>query len=224
MNHKEVAQYLQDNPSFFEENAELLAKIEIPHPHGGHAIPLVDRQMLGLREKNRALEAKLAELLQFGEENDVTSEKMHRLSGALLAGSTRDALLRALQSQLKDEFAIAHVALRLWGLAPREFDAGREEFAEVTDELKAYAASLADPYCGANNLAEAASWFGDATGQVSSVAHIPLRETAMAAGEGVCVGMLVLGSGEAARFYAGMGTLYLKRLGDLAGAGLSRFA
>ena len=114
--------------------------------------------------------------------------------------------------------------MRLWGLAPREFDAGREEFAEVTDELKAYAASLADPYCGANNLAEAASWFGDATGQVSSVAHIPLRESAMAAGEGACVGMLVLGSGEAARFYAGMGTLYLNRLGDLAGAGLSRFA
>ncbi|MSQ51966.1 MAG: DUF484 family protein [Betaproteobacteria bacterium] len=224
MNPEDVANYLQDNPSFFENYAEVLARIQVPHPHGGQAIPLVDRQMLGLREKHRELEAKLAELLQFGEKNDAIGEKMHRLSGALLAGPTRDALLSALQANLKEEFSIPHVALRLWGLPPRELDADREEYAEVTDELKTYAASLAEPYCGANGHAEAASWFGDSAGRVNSVAHIALREPPMGTGAGACVGMLVLGSEDAVRFYADMGTLYLKRLGDLASAGLSRFA
>jgi uncharacterized protein len=38
--------------------------------------------------------------------------------------------------------------------------------------------------------------------------------------EGECVGLLALGSAEAERFYAGMGTLYLGRIADLAAAAL----
>jgi uncharacterized protein YigA (DUF484 family) len=224
MNPEDIAQYLQDNPSFFEEYAEALAKIQVPHPHGGQAISLVDRQLLGLREKYRALEAKLAELLQFGEENDAISDKMHRLSSALLAAPGRDALLSALNTSLKHDFSIPHVALRVWGLPSRELDEDREEYAEVSGELKTFAASLDEPYCGASNNAEAAAWFGASFEGVKSVALIPLREAAMASGGGACVGMMALGSEDAARFYSEMGTLYLKRLGDLAGAGLSRFA
>ena len=220
MNPDDVARYLQDNPTFFDNYAEVLAKIQVPHPHGGQAIALVDRQMLGLREKYRALEAKLAELLQFGEENDAISEKMHRLSAAMLAAPGRDALLSALHAGLRDDFSIPCVALRLWGLPPRELDAGCAEYAPVSDELKTYAASLAEPHCGANANAEAAGWFGQAAADIGSVAHIPLRES----GGGACVGLLVLGSEDTGRFYPEMGTLYLKRLGDLAGAGLSRFA
>lgn len=224
MTPEDIAQYLQDNPSFFEEYADVLAKIQVPHPHGGKAIALVDRQLLGLREKYRTLEAKLAELLQFGEENDAISEKMHRLASALLAAPSCDALLSTLNANLKDEFSIPHVGIRLWGLPPRELQAQRDEFAEVSIELKVYATSLGEPYCGANNYAEAGDWFGQPAADVNSVAHIALRESALVSGSCACVGMLVLGSEDGARFYAGMGTLYLKRLGDLIGAGLSRFA
>jgi len=38
-----------------------------------------------------------------------------------------------------------------------------------------------------------------------------------------CFGMLALGSEDVLRFYPEMGTLYLKRMGDLAGAALLRF-
>ena len=223
MNPDDVAQYLQENPAFFEDYAEVLAQIQLPHPHGGRAIGLADRQVLNLREKHRALEAKLAELLQFGEENDAISEKMHRLGLALLAAPSRDALLWALKFNLREDFAIPHVAMRLWGMRPRELDAGAEEYGEVSDALKNHAASLAQPYCGANNNAEAGGWFGEAAAQVRSAAYIPLRESVAGAGSGVCVGMLALGSEDAARFYAEMGTLYLARLGELAGAGLTRF-
>ena len=50
--------------------------------------------MLSLREKSRALEGKLRELVQFGEENDIISERVHRLTLALLAARDLPAVLR----------------------------------------------------------------------------------------------------------------------------------
>ena len=66
MKADEIARYLQDHPNFFEEYAELLAQLYIPHPHGGRAISITERQILTLREKARQLESKLGELIRFG--------------------------------------------------------------------------------------------------------------------------------------------------------------
>jgi uncharacterized protein YigA (DUF484 family) len=59
-----------------------MANMVVPHPHGGRTISITERQMLALRDKNKQLESKMGELLQFGEENDAISEKMHRLAVA----------------------------------------------------------------------------------------------------------------------------------------------
>ena len=37
---EEVAQYLKQHPQFFDEYADMLADIYVPHPHGGRAIPI----------------------------------------------------------------------------------------------------------------------------------------------------------------------------------------
>src|SRR5256885_14814170 len=75
----DVARYLRENPDFFESYADMLAEITVPHPHGGRAIPLSDRPMLGLREKSRALESRLTQLLQIGEGKDAVGGEMHHL-------------------------------------------------------------------------------------------------------------------------------------------------
>jgi uncharacterized protein YigA (DUF484 family) len=54
--------------------------VVVPHPHAGRTISITERQMLALRDKNKQLEGKMGELLQFGEENDAISVKMHRLA------------------------------------------------------------------------------------------------------------------------------------------------
>lgn len=72
---EEVAQYLRTHPEFFEEYADVLAEIQIPHPHGGRAIPISERQIVALRDKNRILQDKLGELIRFGEENGAITEK-----------------------------------------------------------------------------------------------------------------------------------------------------
>ena len=114
MKPDDVARYLKENPVFFEDYADLLSQIFLPHPHGGRAIPLSERQVLTLREKSKALEAKLAELIQFGEENDAISLKIHRLCLALLGSKDLDSMLSALYLHLREDFAVPHAALRVW--------------------------------------------------------------------------------------------------------------
>jgi uncharacterized protein YigA (DUF484 family) len=214
MKSDDVAQYLQANPQFFEEHAELVSHLVIPHPHGGRTISITERQMLSLRDKNRQLEGKMGELLQFGEENDTISEKMHRLGVAMIATATFQSVLHTLNFHLRDDFSVPHVALRLWE-RPENADE-LPEFAEVSAELQAFAETLNQPYCGSTTGFETSSWFGDAAPHIRSQALIAMRNG------GGTIGLIALGSEEAKRFYAGMGTLYLERLGELASAALAR--
>jgi uncharacterized protein YigA (DUF484 family) len=218
MDSERVAAYLKQHPEFFEQYADVLSQIYVAHPHGGRAIALADRQVLTLRERNKVAEAKLAELLQFGEENDAIGEKMHRLATALLSAQGLDAALGALYYNLREDFAVPHAAVRAWNL-----DTEGPEATPVSDELKQYSASLAQPYCGASENAEAASWFGEAGPNVRSVALMALREPGPAGTAGAVVGLLALGSEDVERFYPDMGTLYLQRMGELASAALARY-
>ena len=68
--------------------------------------------------------------------------------------------------------------------------------------------------CGAAAGNAFTACFGEAAEHVRSIALVPLGETAI-------FGMLALGSEDAKRFYADMGTLYLRRIGELCAAGVS---
>ncbi|MDR1994214.1 DUF484 family protein [Azonexus sp.] len=211
---EDVADYLKNHPSFFEQYADLMAQIFLPHPHGGRAISLAERQMLSLREKNRAAEAKLAELITFGEENDAISEKVHRLAVGLIAAETFQAVIHLINFHLRDDFAIPHVALRLWDKPEGVEDL--PEFAAVSEELQVFAETLGRPYCGSTAGFGTASWFGEQAPHIRSQALIALRNG------GGTIGLIALGSEEGQRFYAEMGTLYLERLGELVSAALAR--
>src|SRR3954469_14381156 len=123
MSPDDVARFLRPNPKFFGQNPELLDTIRVTHPYGGRAIPLAERQTVALRDKARLLESKLGELIQFGEENHAISEKVHRLSTALVGAPDFAAVAHALYFHLREDFAVPHVALRVWGKSvPADFD------------------------------------------------------------------------------------------------------
>ncbi len=119
MDANEIASYLKGHPEFFEHYAELLAQIHIPSPHGGKAISITERQIGAMRDKVKQLEAKLAELISFGEENDAISDKVHRLGVALLGATDLTGVMRVLYSHLGGDFAVPHVAVRIWGVGRR---------------------------------------------------------------------------------------------------------
>lgn len=211
---EEIADYLKNNPGFFEQYADLMAQIFVPHPHGGRTVSLAERQMLTLRDKNRATESKLAELIAFGEENDQISEKVHRLSVALIAAETFQAVIHLLNFHLCDDFAVPHVALRLWKKPEGVGDL--PEFAAVAEELKVFADTLTHPYCGSTSGFGATAWFGEPASHIRSQALIALCDG------GNTFGMLALGSEEGQRFYPEMGNLYLERMGEMISAALVR--
>jgi hypothetical protein len=219
MDASEIASYLKSHPEFFEHYAELLSQLHIPSPHGGRAISITERQMATLREKVKELEAKLAELIHFGEENDVIAGKVHRLGVALQGVTDLAGVMRVLYSHLGGAFAVPHVAVRLWGVGQGEDET---EFTPVADAIKAYAGAARHPYCGSAAGQEAVAWLGERGDHVRSVAQIPLREASGGATGGACFGLLLLASEEVQRFYPEMGTLYLEQIGDLAAAALLR--
>jgi len=211
MDANDVAQFLRSNPQFFDQHPQLLEAIVVPHPHGGRAIPLTERQIVSLREKARLLEAKLAELLRFGEDNDAIAEKVHRLSLALLGAKDFAATAQALNFHLREDLAVPHVALRVWGKSLPE---GAPEGSAVDGELRDKVETMGAPQCGAAAASPFASLFGGAQEHIRSIALIPLGQTR-------AIGVLALGSEDPQRFYAEMGTIFLRRIGELAAGALA---
>ena len=209
---EEVAKYLKDHPEFFDEYADLLSTVSVQHPYGRHAIPLSERQVLALRERGRALEGKLRELVQFGEENDAIGDQVHRLSLALLAARGLPALLQAIECNLREDFRIPALALRLWS---EEGEKGGPEREPVSEETRLFADSLTIPYFSDRAMFDSAQWFGDAAGALHSFVYVSLRGEAP-------LGVLALASPDPGRFTPDMGTLYLERLGELIDTALRR--
>jgi len=215
MNAHEVADYLQKHPEFFEQYADMLAAMTIPHPHGGRAISLTERQMMTLRDRHKALEMKLADMIRFGQENDALAERLARWTRMLLLQADAQLLPDTLTGALADTFAVPHVVLRLW--EPGAAIAGHACSEDVPPGLVNYANQLQTPYCGkpleANSGAAA---LVDAS--VASLAIIALRRP----GANTAFGLLVLASPDTQRFHANMGTDFLERIGATASAALNR--
>ena len=208
-----VAEYLKQSPEFFADYADLFAEILVPHPHGGHAIPIAERQIITLREKNAELEARMRELIRYGAENDAIGEKLHRSTLALFTAPDLDTTLAVLYESLKDDFGVPQVAARLWHkvIEPSHLP----ELATTSDELRDYADHLGAPYCGPAPPFESRGWF-DAPDACDSCAFLPLRTNHT-------FGLLGLASDDPQRFVAGMGTVYLTRLGELASMATARY-
>jgi uncharacterized protein YigA (DUF484 family) len=202
MDANDVAKFLKANPQFFDQNPALLESIYVPHPHGGRAIPLTERQIVSLRDKVKLLESKLDEFVRFGEDNDAIGEKVHRLSLALLGAKDPEAATQALHYHLREDFSVPHVAIKLWGQE------------EVAAELRDKAESMGPPQCGMASGNPFLPWFQEAQEHIRSIALVPLGQTRT-------IGLLALGSEDPQRFFPEMGTLYLRRIGELTAGALA---
>lgn len=212
---QDIAEYLLNTPGFFERQAEVLASVQLSSPHGHHAVSLQERQMQMLRERIKGLEHRIMDMIRNGEDNVGIADRLHQWTMCLLLTKEPAALPQALLDDLRERFMIPMATLRVWGVA--EPFATLPAAQPVSEDVKAFASSLSLPYCGANVGFEAAAWLDEAA-TVKSMAMVPLRpvDTHQA------FGLLVLGSPDPTRFAADMGTDFLARVGEIAGAAMAR--
>ena len=212
MQEEEVKKYLKNNPEFFEQNANLLAEIYLPSPHGNGTISLAERQQLAQRDKINALEEHFAELVLNAQENAAIANKIHTFSLDLHKAKSFDAIEQLISQDIPEHFDLSDTCLRLWANPLDAANSKNLVFGNVSEEVKAWIASQTQPYCGAPPSIASADWFLE---PAASVALIPLREAQT-------IGFLALASDSQKRFFTEMGTDFLSKTGDLLSAALSR--
>ena len=210
-----VAEYLKENPRFFEDYADVIAEIFVPHPHGGHAIPIAERQIVTLREKNQDLEAKFtrAGRVRHGERPDQRE-----------AASLDARALRGARPRDDARGAVSQPQGRLRRAAGRRAAVGQGARAVVSaassprrrPRSAQYADQLGQPYCGPVAAFESREWFED--GDVAALVRVPAaahRADVRRAG--------ARQPRSATASMPGMGTLYQTRLAELASVATARF-
>jgi uncharacterized protein YigA (DUF484 family) len=168
-----------------------------------------------LREKIKVLERGLMDMIRYGNENTQTADKLQRWTRKLLLATDAKELPELIAYNIKEEFAVPQVAIKVWGVDEQY---ATETFATgASEDAQAFASSLTLPFVGLNAKFEAAAWL-DNPEQAVSLALIPLK----AADSSAALGLLVLASPDGQRFNSGMGTDFLERIGEVASAALSR--
>jgi uncharacterized protein YigA (DUF484 family) len=214
----DIANYLANTPDFFERHAELLAAVQLSSPHSSRTVSLQERQAQMLREKIKALELRIMDMIRNGNENVILSDKLLHWAHGLFLTADPLALPGQMAEEIQERFSVPQVGIKVWDVAAQFAQA---DFAQgVSDDAKLFASSLVEPFCGVNTGFEAVRWLPDPQAAIS-LAILPLR-VAPAAGLASAFGLLILASPDAQRFNSAMGTDFLARIAELASAALSR--
>lgn len=210
---QDIKNYLINHPEFFEENASLLAEIQLPSPHGSGAISLAERQQLAQRDKIDALKERFAELVINAQENDAIANKIHAFNVELHKGKSFDEVEQLISDLLPEHFNLTDTCLRLWAQPRDAANSANLVFSTISEEAKTWIAAQSQPYCGKPPAIVSEDWFIE---PAASVAIIPLQLAQT-------IGFLALASDDENRFFDEMGTDFVGKIGEILSAALSRY-
>lgn len=211
----EVAAWLRRHPTFLKQFPDLALTMVVPRDDGPTA-SLASYQLEVLRDKNRELSRRLSELSSNAQVNERLAIRTHQLTLALMRQTSAADTLRAMVASLEEDFAGDKV--RIVTLASYE---GLEQapWLQVLSADDARLASFQDclkdgePICGRLQPEKNAVLYGERADEVQSTALLPLPG----------VGLIAVGSHDSNRFYPGMGTLFLRMMGESLVVALQRF-
>jgi len=215
---KDVETYLRNHPEFFKDYSELLSQLVVPHP-SGTAVSLIERQVTLLRQENNKLRHRIKELVEIARDNETLIARLHGVSVELVKARNIEEFLDILNNEITEKFSANIVSIKLF--AP-EFSADssqREEIVSAKDEGLANFEKFIyhkKPVCGRFNPLQLNFLFESQADLVKSMALVPLVD-------GETIGMVAIASDNADHFRAGMSTLFLSSLSDIASAILKRF-
>ncbi|MBB3226646.1 hypothetical protein FHW69_001236 [Luteibacter sp. Sphag1AF] len=209
-----VASWLRRHPDFLADYPDLANELVMPRSNGS-AASLSVYQLQTLREKNAALETRLAELADIAGDNERLMQRVHSLMLALLQADSVEDTVRRVVARLADDFHSERVRVLFYGdmhglpdetwllREPRGI-AGLPEFESFLAQNDSMAGRLAQP--------KLQRLFGAEADDVRSAALMRIGDDAM----------LAIGSADPDRFQPGMGTLFLKMISTTVGSAIER--
>ena len=109
-----IKDYLQANPTFFDDNPDILELVSLPHKNGG-AISLIERQISLLRKRDLELSNHISGLLGRAQDNEQLFKKTSRLIVSLIVATNLTAVIDALSKSLSTDFQVEFHQLVLFG-------------------------------------------------------------------------------------------------------------
>lgn len=202
-----VAGYLRRNPGFLADFPDLALALVMPRDTGT-ATSLTHYQLEILREKNRAMSERLRDLVTVAEENQTLVGRVHQLALRFLRAQDFRETVLAIAASMREDFHTDLVRVCLTGM-PRigldepwliEVENDAESLTKF-DEVRA----RGEPLCGRLRAEKLDFLFGDLASEVASTVVLPFGSA----------GFLGIGSADPNRFHPGMGTVFLRQIGEL---------
>lgn len=202
-----VAKYLRQNPDFLEREPSLLKYLELSHA-SGPAISLIEKQVQYLRGQNESLEQRLNQLIQVASDNEKLMFRLHDLTLELMSMGSLPSFFDRLTEALLSEFKADTLNITLFD---RKVEAGPKtpmfHISRDDPEMEQFHDHIEKgvSVCGRLNRNKRDYLFGARAQWVQSTALIPMGND----------GLMAIGSSDPARFYPGMGTLFLDLLAQV---------
>lgn len=211
----EVAAWLRRHPGFLKQFPDLALTLVVPRDDGPTA-SLASYQLEVLRDKNRELSRRLADLGHTAQVNERLAVRTQQLTLALMKQSTVADTLRAMAAALEEDFdgdlvrLVMHTPVAGLEQAPwlQIIPADSPLLGPFRDCLKD-----GEPLCGRLQPDKNAVLYGARAEEIQTTALLPLPG----------VGLIAVGSHDGNRFYPGMGTLFLRMIGEALVVALQRF-
>lgn len=199
-----VAQFLIDHPDFLTRHPQVLGQLELPH-ESGEAVSLIERQVDQLRGRNEKLSGQLNQLIKVAGDNEKLMVRLHGFTLELMTIGDLTAFFDRLAEVLQDEFEADVLNISLYDREIQgdertpifKVDPDSAEFEPLKAQLERGESS-----CGRLNRNKLDILFRSRAQWVQSTALVPIGDK----------GFLAIGSSDPARFYPGMGTLFLDLL------------
>ncbi len=211
----EVAAWLRRHPKFLQQFPDLAISLVVPREEGP-AASLASYQLEVLRDKNRELMRRLHDLFGNAQENERLAVRTHQLTLALLRQGTAADTLRAMAASLAEDFQGDLVRMVLFEPVAGLDDVDWLQVVAADDaRLAPFRDALAEgePICGRLHPDKNTLLYGMRAEDVQSSALLPLPG----------LGLLSVGSHEPNRFFPGMGTLFLRMMGEALSVAMQRF-
>jgi uncharacterized protein YigA (DUF484 family) len=211
----EVATWLRRHPQFLKQFPDLALSLVVPREEGP-AASLASYQLEVLRDKNREFSRRLQDLFANAQENERLAVRTHQLALGLMRQESAASTLQAMAASLQEDFQGDLVRIVLFDA----IDGFEAEWLQVVPRDDARLAPFRDaiaegePICGRLHPDKQALLYGMRAEEVQSSALLPVSG----------VGMVAVGSRDPNRFFPGMGTLFLRMMGETLGVALSRYA